>query len=507
MSSDARLQVTGLTKSFSGVQVLHDVSFEAHAGEVLGVVGENGSGKSTTMNLLAGVLQPDSGRMLVDGKPYTPKSRRDSNAQGIAFIQQELSIFPNLTVEENLFLGHFPKAFPHLPVVSFKRMRDQAEELLREVDLAVKPRSPTSSLSAGERQLLEIARSLATHARIMIFDEPTTSLTQREASRLFEIIARLRARGVAIIYISHALEDVMRLADRVLVMRDGRVTLRVPSAETTAQELIVAMVGRSIDTLFPRRSPRSDGPAPVLEVEGIGEPGSVNNISFRIAQGEIVGLAGLMGSGRSELARILFGLAPHRRGSIRLSGRLLPSKDLRARFAGGMAFLTEDRRSEGLMMDASVADNLSLAALPEFCGGALATVRRVHLFDALRELTQKIKLKSGEIRTTAVRKLSGGNQQKVLLARWLMRKPSLFILDEPTRGIDVGAKEEIYRLLAEMAEQGMGIFVISSELEELMGLCDRILVMHRGQIQSELERPAFDREVLLRAAFGQGSLT
>jgi ABC-type sugar transport system ATPase subunit len=503
MSGAPRFKVEGLNKSFYGVQVLNDVSFEAFAGEVLGIVGENGSGKSTTMNILAGVLQRDGGAISLDGVSYSPKTRRESGALGVAFIQQELSSFPNLSVAENLFLGRFPRQFKSLPIVSYRTMNARARELLKSVDLDVDPSTATNHLSAGERQLLEIARGLATEARLMIFDEPTTSLTQRETSRLFAIIERLRSRGVAIIYVSHALDDVLRLSNRIVVLRDGRVTQRALSEETSAQQLVVSMVGRSIEALFPNRAERSYDSAPLLHVSDVGEPGVVHNISFCIGRGEIVGLAGLMGSGRSELARILFGLDPHRRGKVSLKGRVLQSNDLDARLAGGMAYLTEDRRHEGLMMDASISDNMALAALPLFTARGLRRVRDQSLRAATSAFASRLNIKSGDIHSTAVRTLSGGNQQKVALGRWLLRKPSFFILDEPTRGVDVGAKEEIYRLLAQMVDEGMGILVISSEIEELIGLCDRILVLHRGQLQSQFQRAEFDREAILRAAFGQ----
>lgn len=499
-----RLRVERLTKSFFGVRVLHEITFDAHAGEVLGVVGENGSGKSTTMNILAGVLPRDGGSILFDGAPYSPRSRRESDAAGVAFIQQELNIFPNLSVAENLFLGRSPRLVEAFPFISRAKMRTRALELLRAVDLEANADAPAGTLSSGERQLLEIARGLSTDARVMIFDEPTTSLTRWEAGRLFEIIGRLRERGVAVIYVSHTLEDVLHLSDRIIVMRDGRLTMKAPCAGVTADSLVVAMVGRSIETLFPSRPARPPVSSDALDVQGVTEPGVVEDITFRVEKGEIVGLAGLMGSGRSELARILFGLDPHRSGTVRIDGQALPSGDIKARIAAGAAFLTEDRRYEGLMMDASVAENLSLAALPLFARRADGRIRDKDLTDAMQSLAKRLNLKSGGIVSTPVRTLSGGNQQKVVLGRWLLRELTLFILDEPTRGVDVGAKEEIYRLLAHLAESGMAILIISSEIEELTGLCDRILVMRRGRLQGEFKRAAFEGEAILKAAFGQG---
>lgn len=499
-----RLKVDGLAKSFFGTQVLHEVSFEAYGGRVLGVVGENGSGKSTTMNLLTGILQSDRGTMRLDGESFQPRSRKDSDAAGIAFIQQELNIFPNLSIAENLFLLHAPRSFGILPFISRRQMNARARELLGEVSLQVSPTTLAGALSAGERQLVEIARALATRARVFIFDEPTSSLTTREAARLFEIIGRLRANNVAILYISHNLQEVLELCDDVMVLRDGRVTLRDASANLSAGDLVLAMIGRPIQDMFAERSTKPARSAPVLEVSGVSQPGVLESIDIRVAPGEIVGIAGLMGSGRSELARTIFGLDGYRSGSIRVNGKQLASGDVKARLAAGVAFLTEDRRHEGLLMGASVADNLALAALPTFACRITQRLDRQRLLKDVEQMGQSLHLRSGDIKTATVRSLSGGNQQRVLLGRWLLRQPCLFILDEPTRGVDVGAKQEIYRLLTQLAESGMALLVISSELEELTGTCDRIHVMRHGELVAEFTRERFDREAILRAAFGEG---
>jgi len=498
-----RVKVEGLVKSFSGVRVLHEVSFEARAGRVLGLVGENGSGKSTTMNVLTGVLARDSGTMFLDGEPFNPGSRRDSVAAGVAFIQQELNVFPNLSVAENLFLLDPPRRFRMLPFISRQKMHARARELLKKVDLDVSPNALASTLSAGERQQLEIARALSSDSRIFIFDEPTSSLTTRESDRLFDLIRRLREDGAAILFISHHLEEVLELSDDVMVMRDGRVTLQRESAGLSVGDLVLAMVGRSIDALFTSRHTMHATQTPMLEVTGLAEPGLLSGINLRVGRGEIVGIAGLMGSGRSELARAVFGLDAHQAGVVRIDGQAVASGNVHSRLAAGVAFLTEDRRREGLMMSASVADNMSLAALPMFASSAGINIQSRRLLDAIRKLGQQLNLKSGDFRTAPVRSLSGGNQQKVVLGRWLLREPRLFILDEPTRGVDVGAKQEIYRLLAQLADAGLAILVISSELEELIGLCNRIHVMRRGEIVAEFPRERFDREALLRAAFGQ----
>ena len=501
--SGPRLAVNGLTKSFFGVKVLHDVTFEAHAGRVLGIVGENGSGKSTTMNLLTGVLPRDAGTMALDGRLFNPRSRRESDEAGIAFIQQELNIFPNLTVAENLFLVRPPRWKALRPFISRRRMHEMTVDLLRKVDLKIDPDASAGSLSTGQRQLVEIARGLGCAASVFIFDEPTSSLTAREATKLFDVIRRLREQGAAVLYISHHLEEVLSLADDIMVLRDGRVVLRQECKSLTASDLVLAMVGRPIDSLFPKRTDSRPPPMSVLEVDGLTEVGMLSNVSLRVASGEIVGLAGLMGSGRSELARAVFGLDHYDDGVVRICGKELRSGDVRSRLAAGVAFLTEDRRHEGLMMDASVWDNMSLAALPDYAHTLGNQIDRKRLTQAVHDLMLRLNVKSGDPQATRVHSLSGGNQQKVVLGRWLLRNPKLFILDEPTRGVDIGAKQEIYRLLAALADAGLAILVISSELEELIGACDRIHVMRQGALHAEFPRERFDRETLLRAAFGQ----
>jgi ribose transport system ATP-binding protein len=506
--TEPRLRVRQLTKSFLGTQVLHAVSFDACDGRVLGVVGENGSGKSTTMNVLTGVLLRDGGEVLLDGKPFTPSSRRESDAAGIAFIQQELNIFPNLSVAENIFLAHAPRRFSALPFIARRQMHERALVLLERVDLDVPPDMPAGSLSSGERQLLEIARGLSIEARVLILDEPTSSLASVEAERLFAIVRRLKESGVAILFISHDLEKVLEVCDDILVMRDGRVTLTGAAAALKVDDLVLAMVGRSIESQFPARAaPEGQAsPVPLLQVIALSGPGMLRNIYLQVAQGEIVGIGGLMGSGRTELARALFGLDPYAEGEVRLGGQCLPSGDVASRLKGGAAFLTEDRRQQGVLPDASVSDNIALAALKQYASASpWGVLHGAALEAAIQSVADQVRLKSGDVRATPVSTLSGGNQQKVVLGRWLLCRPKLFILDEPTRGIDISAKQDIYRLLIQMSQAGIGILLISSELEELTGLCDRILVMRRGELTNSFDRSHFDREAILRAAFGQGS--
>jgi ABC-type sugar transport system ATPase subunit len=500
----SRLSLTNVTKSFSGVAVLKGVSLALEPGQVLGLVGENGAGKSTTMNIVSGVFAPDGGAMTLDGAAYAPMTRRESEARGVAFVQQELNIFPNLSIAENILLSRLPRLDRRLPFTSKSALRKRARALLDQVHLDVDPDASAAALSPGERQLAEIARSLAGDLRLLILDEPTTSLTQREIRILFGIIETLKARGVSIVFISHILEDVLHLADKIVVMRDGQVTLDSPRAHLSASDLVTAMVGRSVEALFPSRAMQDPG-APVLEVAHVSEPGVAEDISLDVRRGEIVGLAGLMGSGRTELARILFGLDPHRSGTIRMNGVELHAGDVAARLKAGIAFLTEDRRGEGMLMNASIADNMALAALPKFSEVGTGVIQSAPLAARIKDVAETFRLKGGALERAPVRTLSGGNQQKVVLARWLLRKPKLFILDEPTRGVDIGAKEEIYSLLAQLANEGMALLIVSSEIDELIGLCDRILIMRHGRVETSINRADFDVTRILQAAFGQNT--
>jgi ribose transport system ATP-binding protein len=495
----ALLECENIRKSFFGVEVLHGVSFELDRGRVLGLVGENGSGKSTTMNILGGVLQRDAGRIRFDGRDWEPRGPKDALAGGIAFIHQELNLFENLSIAENLFIGGFPRLGRGIPFIHRAAMRRRARELLDQVDVRYPPGTPVGRLSQGERQLVEIAKALSVEAKVIIFDEPTTSLTKREAERLFAIMDRLRRRGIAMIYISHALGDVMRLCDDIVVLRDGAVAGGGPKSGMTTERMISLMVGRTLDQLFPERScaPTS---TPVLEVRGLSQPGIVRDIGLTLHAGEVLGIAGLMGAGRSELARILFGLDPFRTGTIAVEGRVLERPTPQACMERGMAFLTEDRRGEGLLMHASVADNVGLPSLDDYASPWLRFIARTRLGEDVDRTARRVRLRAADPARSLARTLSGGNQQKVVLAKWLLRDPKVFILDEPTRGIDVGAKFEIYKIIDALVAGGAGVLMISSEMEELMGMCDRVLVMNHGEIQAEYRRGEFDGERILESA-------
>lgn len=493
------LEVEGLRKSFYGVEVLHGVSFDVAAGEALGLVGENGSGKSTSMNVLGGVLRPDAGAMRLGGRPYRPSTPQDASAAGLGFIHQELNLFPNLTIEENFFVDGFPRR-RWLPLIDRGAMRRRTREMLDLVQLDLSPATPVSRLSQGERQLVEIAKTLARDARLIIFDEPTTSLSRPEVRRLFDLIGRLKERGIAVIYISHALEDVLAICDRVAVLRDGDLVGTRDAGEVELPELIAMMVGRSIDTVFPpRTATRRD--EVLLSARGVSQPGVVEDVSFDLHAGEVLGLAGLMGSGRSELARILFGLDPFAAGEVRAGGQVLAGHDPAEAMEAGLAFLTENRREEGLLMEASVTDNVVLASLDELAG-RLGLLDRRAATERAGEAARRVRLSTEAVDETLAKHLSGGNQQKVVIGKWLMRGPRVFILDEPTRGIDVGAKQEVYRIVTALVEAGAAVLLISSEIEELVGLSDRILTIRRGELGPTFERAAFDREAIMAAATG-----
>lgn len=461
------------------------------------------------MNLLGGNLQPDAGELRVNGQPYSPRNPNDARAAGIAFVHQELNLFPNLSIAENLFLTDFPLVGGGTPWIDRRALRSRAAELLRQVGLDHSPDTLVERLPTGERQLVEIAKAIGANARIIILDEPTTSLSARECERLFTLLNQLREQGIAMIYISHALGDVLRLCDDLVVLRDGEVVGGGAATEFTHDRLVSLMVGRQLNQLYPERRPPArrelrdmrNAPSrrPALQVCSLSQPGVVRDISFSLAAGEVLGISGLMGAGRSELARILFGLDPYSSGEILLDDKPLdgPPRD---RIRRGLAFLTEDRRQEGLCMEAAIADNLALVTLAQHARTPARWLDFAGIRSAVTQMRDAVRLSPAARDAQPVRTLSGGNQQKVVLGKWLLAEPKVLILDEPTRGIDVGAKFEIYQLIHQLADRGAGVLVISSEIEELIGICDRILVMRQGEITGEFPREEFDREKILAAA-------
>ena len=499
----ALLETRNLNKSFFGIAAVKDVSVRVGAGEILGLIGQNGAGKSTLMNLVGGVVQPDSGEMIYQGQPYAPRSPADANAARIAFIHQELNLFTNLTIAENIFIEGFPtRGRGPFQFIDRATVRHSTREVLDAVGLDLSPDMQIDRLSPGERQLVEIAKALYLDAALIILDEPTTSLTTRETEKLFDIMRRLRNQGKALIYISHILPDVLNIADSIAIMRDGELVTQEPAASFDVSRMISLMVGRSIEQLYPARTSKP-GRDVLLELRGISAAGIVENVNLALRQGEVLGVFGLMGSGRTELARMIFGLDTFERGEIVVNGTPLVRTTARRSISSRMAFVTENRREEGLLMNINIADNIALVALPQFAR-VLSLINQGEMVDSATSAANALQLKSGNIVIQPAKSLSGGNQQKVVIAKWLLSQPTIFIMDEPTRGIDVGAKYEIYSIIDQLAASGSGVLFISSELEELMGMCDRIVVMSRGEIFGEFTREQFNEKDILQAAFREG---
>jgi ribose transport system ATP-binding protein len=496
----ALLAFEGLGRDWFGVPAVADLTLGVPRGAALGLIGENGAGKSTLMNMVGGVVAPSRGRMVWKGAPYAPRSAAEATAAGIAFIHQELNLFPNLSIADNVFIDGFPRRFG---LIDRAAISTTTRALLARLNLDRPPETPVAELAPGERQLVEIAKALHREADLIIFDEPTTSLTPRETARLFDVIARLRADGRTVIYISHILGDVRRLCDRVAVLRDGRLVDHGPAQDFDVARMIRSMIGRDLAGMYPPRT-APPGETVVFEAEGLGQPGVLAHVSLSIRAGEILGLFGLMGSGRSELARAIFGLDPLAEGRLALGGRPLAGGPA-ARIAAGLAFVTENRREEGLMMESPVAENLSLVAVRGFGRGPLALIDAEAHALATEAARAELGVRAGDIARQPVKALSGGNQQKVVIGKWLMSRPRLFLLDEPTRGVDVGAKYEIYALADRLAAAGNAVLFISSELEELIGMCDRILVMSRGEIAGAFPSRPFERERILAAAFREAA--
>ncbi len=497
--SDTLLQFNHIHKSFFGVPVLTDINIEIERGRIIGLIGENGAGKSTLMNILGGVVPSDSGNMLLDGQEYQPKHPAEATAAGIAFIHQELNLFTNLSIAENFFISSFPTV-GKLPFLNKRQIRARAQDFLSMVDLKISADTTVDKLSPGERQLVEVAKALSQDARIIIFDEPTTSLTARETERLFGIIERLRAAGKTIIYISHILRDVILLADHVAILRDGNLVSLGAKDEYTIHKMISLMVGRDIDQLYPERQTQP-GEQVLLEVQNISKAGIVHEINFSLRTGEVLGLFGLMGSGRTELAQILFGMDTYDSGNIIVEGNPHNHRSPVHSIQQKVAYVTENRREEGLMMASTVAENVGLVALPDFTTPVGSVVRRNLLTESIRGVIDLLHVKVNDAFKNPAKGLSGGNQQKVVLGKWLMNNPKIMIVDEPTRGVDVGAKYEIYTIINDIAAKGAGVLFISSEIEELIGVCDRVLVMGFGEILGSFERSEFDKEAILKTAF------
>jgi len=489
------VELRGIAKSYGGVQALEDVSFEIHAEMIHALVGENGAGKSTLVKILTGVVQPDEGQLLVDGELQRIGDPQTAHRLGIVAMYQEPTVFPDLTVAENVFAGRSPRT--GLRTVDWGAMRSQTARILDDLGVDFGPTTPVRGLGVADRQLLEIAKALSSSARLLIMDEPTAALSPHQDDSLFATVRRLRGRGVAVVFISHRLEEVAAIADTVTVLRDGHHITTRPGAELPHGEIVRLMVGRSLDALFPKEEAEIGDV--VLRAEGLTRRGVFSGISFELRRGEIVGLAGFVGSGRTEVARSIFGLDRLDRGKLWIEGRSFTPRSPRAALRRGLAYLPEDRLQQGLVQPMSVGENVSMAVLPAVSPGGFLRPGRE------RALAQRF-MDELRIKATSpaqvVRSLSGGNQQKVVLGKWLAASPRILLLDEPTHGVDVGTKADVHRTISQLAGEGLSILLISSELPELLGMSDRILVMREGRLVGELARDQATEERIISAAAG-----
>ncbi|MCV2445686.1 sugar ABC transporter ATP-binding protein [Paracoccus sp. DMF] len=485
------LALENVGKSFGPVTVLHGIDIALEPGEVHALIGENGAGKSTIMKLLGGFLDPTSGQVLLDGRPVRFASGPEAEAQGIVVIHQEFNLARDLTVAANVFLGREPGGWR----LDHAAMRQATAALLKRLDSPISPDALVGDLSVPDRQMVEIAKALSRNARVLIMDEPSAVLTHREVGALYAQIERLRAEGVAVLYCSHRLDEVAHLADRITVLRDGRVVRRALRGELTQDGMATAMVGRELQDFYPPKGRPGDEIA--LEVRGLSVPGRVHDVSLSLRRGEVLGLAGLVGSGRTELAEGIAGLRPAS-GEIRIDGRPVGIRSAGDGFANGLAYLTEDRKEAGLLLEKPLRENLTLAALERF--GRWRIDRRAEEA-ALDRATQDFDIRAPR-RDMVAGKLSGGNQQKLLLAKTMLTDPRILIIDEPTRGIDVGTKSQIYAFIRQLAGQGLSVMVISSEMPEVIGLADRVLVMREGRLAGELQGAALTEDNIVRLAMG-----
>lgn len=489
------LRMEGIKKSFPGVQALRGVSLELEAGEALALIGANGAGKSTLMNILGGVVAADAGAIYIDGARAHIRSPKDAARYGIAFVHQEMALLPTMSVAENMYITSFPTRAGLIDRTSIEQACRQA---LARLDARIDPRTKVRELSPGERQMVEIARVLLGKPRLIIFDEPTSSLTSREKVQLFRVINSLKSEGVGIIYITHLLDEVFEVCDRAVVLRDGQIVGSGSIKEITRDHIVQLMVGgRPVSRYTRRGAPSTD--QVVLRVEGLGRQGVLEDISFVLYRGEIVGLWGLLGSGRTELARAIVGLDPIDQGRIEvlINGSLTPVHPRSMKNWVGM--ISENRRDEGLLLPMSVKTNMSLANLPALLSRIWPFIDSLRETSLTREYVDRLSIKVASL-DQPVETLSGGNQQKVILARWLQRRPQIYILDEPTRGLDVGAKAETRRIVAELADQGAAVLLISSDIDELMELADRYLVMRRGRIVAQYPASASKADLMAAAA-------
>ncbi len=492
------LKMQGISKSFGTVKALQNINIEAYGGEVLALLGENGAGKSTLMKILSGVYTKDTGKIFIEGEEVFPHNIKEAEKLGVSIIHQELSVLPNLTVAENIFLGN-EKFSKFTRRINKSIINERSALFLEQIGCKVNPNTLVKDVNVGDRQMIEIAKALTKNSRIIIMDEPTTALTDVETKKLFEVIERLKEKGIAIIYISHRMEELFAICDRVTVLRDGQYVGDVKTSEIDQDGLIAMMVGRKLEDQFPYKKVK--GGKTLLKVENLQYKNKVNNVTFDIKSGEILGIAGLMGSGRTELAKTIFGEYKKDSGNVFVEDVKVNINSPKEGIKNGICYVSEDRKGEGLILDMTVGENMSLSNLAAY-ENSLKKIDRKKEKEDIKEYIKKLSVKTpseGQL----IKKLSGGNQQKAILAKWIMLSPKVLIIDEPTKGIDVGAKKEIYEVLNELKSDGKAIIMISSDMPEVLGISDRILVMHEGKISGELSREEANQETIMAYAVGR----
>ncbi|MEN9740766.1 MAG: hypothetical protein RLZ72_1032 [Actinomycetota bacterium] len=487
------VEMSNITKRFPGVLALDNVKLNLRPGLVHSLMGENGAGKSTLMKILAGVYTLDEGQILINGEPVSITNPRDGLANGISMIHQELMFVPELTAAENIYLGRELRTKSGL--VSKKLMIDAAQAVFDRWNININPAAQMKTLSVAQAQMVEIAKAIAFDSKIIIMDEPTSAITEREVERLHDIIRQLRKAGTAVIYITHKMDEVFAISDEITVFRDGTWVATEEAADMNREKLIALMVGRELNQLFPKVE--AEIGEVILEVENLNRGHLVKNVSFKVRRGEILGFAGLMGSGRSEVLETLFGIYPAESGTVKVKGKEVKIREPHQAIEAGIGLLTEDRKKTGIMGVLSVRENMSVASLDRFSIGGI--LRKKNIEDACEDQRQALALKTPSL-NQLIQNLSGGNQQKVLISRWLLTDPDILIIDEPTRGIDVGAKSEIHRLMGELAKQGKAIIMVSSEMPEVLGMSDRIVVMCEGNLVDEVSRADATQEKIMELA-------
>jgi rhamnose transport system ATP-binding protein len=490
------IELRGIAKHFGGVQALRGVDFSLSAGEVHALVGENGAGKSTLVKILAGIYRPDAGVVKIGGEVVDLRSPTQAQARGIAVVQQEPMLFPDLDVAENVFMGRHPR--DRFGRVDWKRMYREVDQLLASLDVSLASHTPVQGLSVAEQQLVEIAKALSLQARVLVLDEPTAALSSHEVDELFAIVRQLRERGVAILFVSHRLEEVFSIADRLTVLRDGAHIITAPISQMNTEEIIKHMVGRELSNLFPKAE--AEIGEVVLEVRHLTRLGVFADVSFQLRRGEILGFAGLVGAGRTEVAQVLFGLERAEGGEVWLKGQKVHIRSPQQAMDMGIAYVPEDRHQQGLIMNFSIASNITLPILRQVSRLGLVDPRREHKIAG--EYSGQLRVRSTGVEQL-VNALSGGNQQKVVLGKWLATRPSVLILDEPTRGIDVGTKAEVHRIISDLAGSGLAIILISSELPEVLAMADQVIVLHEGRVTGTFARSEATQERVMFAATGQ----